>query len=375
MERTTVSLGGYSLYIAHLLCLALVPMIFVANRESRILLGPITLFFVAGIFATLPAVLLFGSGSRTGYFLQLLANCVLFVVAHRLLSSLTSSRIRLVIGATTTLLLAACVVQVVIDPISSALSGTRFAGIPRPVALFAEPTWVAIFASMLLGCAVAMRLKLCACLLVVLNVAIFTRSGLVIAAAVLVICGISSSKWVRSVSVAIVASGSVLASLFVYRSVTAQYRVAQVSSLDTRQLDIFAVKAANGGSLSVLGSEVLRVFDSARNRVVPTTSNVLSFDLFWKFGLGGLLLFSLWGWLVAWYLPRRAGARFDRFRTVGPWIVLALIPAVMQVNNAFGRPWLWVMEALLLAVISLCSGSDEESISGPEPRQSRFGGR
>ncbi|NCL74002.1 hypothetical protein AIIKEEIJ_06389 [Rhodococcus sp. YH1] len=353
-ERVVIGYGGYSFYFAHILCFIMFPMIVMGTRGARPLFGSVFLLLVVGVAVGMPAVMLFGSGSRTGYFLQLFANGALFLLAYGLFCSLSSSQLRTVVRVVTVALALGCLIQVALFPARSASMGVRLFGLPRPVLLFNEPTWVALFSVLILAGAVAMGLRWCSVLLAALVLAIFTRSALVIAVSLALVSIPALRRWAKPAALALVAGFSVFSGLFVYRSVSAGQRVRQITSLDTRQLDIFAIRLANGGDFSPFGSEFVKVFDVVRNRVVPTTSNVLSFDFYWKFGVGGLVFFLVWAWMVSWYLPRRVGAGFGVPTVWGPWVALALLPGVMQFNNAFGRPWLWVLIAFLLATIRLC---------------------
>ncbi|WP_418345006.1 hypothetical protein [Rhodococcus pyridinivorans] len=346
----TIDVAEYSLYVSHVLGLILAPVLILGMvRYSKYVSMGLWLIALA-VVIVLPTSLLFGPSGRFNYVPQLTSNVILFLLAVILFSSLTRSQFCALVRVSIWALVLASILQIVFFPSASG-SKERVAGITRPVIFFLESTWLAIVAAMLFAAALTLGLKWHALLISTLIFVVFTRSALAIAVAVILVC-IPLVWRSRGLTVAIIAMIWTFAVWFVYSAFTATSRVKAVSSLDTRQLDIFAVKAANGGAIPWTGSRQLVVYDSFRDRMIPNTSNVLAFDLYWKFGIAGLVLLAFWAWLWCWYLPRISGASITIPSTLPAWVCLALLPAVMQLNNGFGRPWMWVMSALLVVAIA-----------------------
>lgn len=353
-ERMTISVGGFSFYFSHMIMVVLLPFVAVSLAPIGRVFRLLGIFGLVSLVSFVPAVVVYGYEGRLGSVLQIIANISLMLTVVSVGSSMGIASMRRAVSSVTYLFALICIVQIVVFPSRSSASGERFLGFIRPVAFFTEPTWVALFAALLMAAALSLRLKLPTLLLGLIVLVVFTRSALIVVVACIVVAAFSwGSK--KTVVVGMVAFTSVFSARFVVGAVQAKHRVEQTTSLDTRQLDIFAVKSANGGSLSWWGSEVLRVYDPVRSRLVPSTSNVLSFDLFWKLGIAGLIVLAVWCILIAWVLPRVSGASLKAKATVPAWIALALMPAVMQLNNAFGRPWLWALCGLLLCVINVCA--------------------
>lgn len=357
-ERLTLDVAGYSLYASHVFAFLLLPVYLLSMARLAAYTSAMAFLVAISLLGAAPSIIIYGTVNRLSYLLQLSANVVLFLVALGVFFALDSVALRRLVGLATVLIAIGAVFQVVIFPERSAHSGERFAALLRPVLLFSEPTWFAIFSAMLFAAALTLRMRWCAWIIAPLVIVVFTRSALVLIAAAILL-GIPAIRGSKVVVLSIVSLCSGFAAWFAYSAFISNERVTAVSSLDTRKLDIFAVTAANGGALSWTGSRVVQVYDTFRNRLIPATSNVLSFDLYWKFGLGGLIVLGVWSWLVAWYLPRKAGASLSMISTLPGWVCLALLPAVMQLNNAFGRPWLWVMAALLLASIKMAVRESE----------------
>ncbi|MBX4171850.1 hypothetical protein K3M35_25005 [Rhodococcus sp. DMU2021] len=352
LDRLTIDAVGYSLYVSHVVGLFLAPVILLGLARYSRYISLVALLIATCFLAVIPAIAMFGAPGRVSYLPQIVSNVTLLLISVILLSSLRVSQLRRVVKGSVWVVIVGSVVQVLILPAASQNSGERVAGLLRPVLFFAEATWLAMFAAMLFAAALTLGLNGYALLLAPLIVVIFTRSALAILIAVVLVC-IPAVRRSRIAILLIIGFCWTFAFWFVYRALSSVDRVKAVSSLDTRQLDILAVKNANGGSLSWTGSPILSVYDPLRARVIPGTSNVLAFDLFWKFGLAGLILLGIWAWTWCWLLPRRAGARFGTPSILPAWVCLAVLPAVVQLNNAFGRPWLWVLAGLLLVSISV----------------------
>nr|WP_141216300.1 hypothetical protein [Rhodococcus sp. 06-621-2] len=331
-------------------------------RYQRALFSSLMLV-CAFVIAAIPPVVLYGPVGRIGPIFQGMANIALFLTVLSLLCSLDRRGISLLVNLSVRILFLICLVQVVFFGGRSAASGERFLGLIRPVGLFTEPTWVAMFAALLFSSCLCLRLRTSAWLSGLLVLIIFTRSALIVGVSALVVTlfVFATSRFFVGV---LVAGCSSFSAIFVVRALQSDDRIASASSsLDTRQLDIYAVKIANGGYLSEWGSAVLRVFDPVRGRLVPGTSNVMYFDLYWKFGLLGSLVFAVWAFFFCWFLPRRYGASFKDPQALPVFVSMMLLPAVLQLNNAFGRPWLWVSFALLVSVIRVACDSGFEARS------------
>jgi hypothetical protein len=360
-ERVQVDVGSYSLNIAHVIGIALLPIFFWQQADVRAVRSAMLWFLVFVSVVALPALIVNPAAARLSYLLQICLNGYTLVITFALLKHLDLRAMRQVVRWSTAMLVAIAALQVALAPELSASEGQRIAGLVRPIALFEESTWLAIVAALLFCVALALRTRVTALVLLALVVAIFTRSAAVLAAGaiVLLIPGLQSRPWVRT---ALVLGPMAFALWFSLSAILTDSETSgDTTSLQSRASDISIVRLANDDQLLPWGGRVLEVYDFDRSRALPSTSNVLPFDLLWKFGVGGILVFAGWCLVVMRILPKRSGGSWSIARAAPLMFGMAMVPVVVQLNNAFGRAWMWVLLALMMAALSFCAPNHKKA--------------
>lgn len=135
------------------------------------------------------------------------------------------------------------------------------------------------------------------------------------------------------------------------------------SSIDSRILDEHAILARQTGAQILVGADSIHVFDASRNRRIPATSNNVAVDFFRKQGVFGIAVLTLVATLAIWIWPAalRIASR--------PWAQPPMLMAVGLVlvwsvtNNAWLRPWTWVLYGVAIGLARTTSSARE---SGPK---------
>lgn len=310
------------------------------------------LFAFVSVVAITPTFFAFGIAGRFTLVLDLLANISLWLVTFALLRTAGTSWLR-GFSRLCWLMIIGSVLQAGLRPIAVVSDSTRIAGIPRPLFTFSEPTWLGITSALLIAVLLTTRrtrglLTALACL----NILIFTRSALVLLFAAVYLV-LRRGRAVVDSAILVLAT-SIGATYFTVSALLSPLDLRYVgTSLDSRLGDITAVRLANNNQLLPFGGANLSVFDPSRSRWVPTTSNNVIFDLLWKFGIGGLIVFVLWTWLLVSGFPRIVEAKLSDFLRLPAGVALLLLPAVAEINNMFRNPWIWTLSAALLAAVGI----------------------
>jgi hypothetical protein len=370
LERLPFSSATWVSKIGNFIALPLLPMIFSTDLKVIKLRGFAIWFGMLALLATLPSMVLLGSAIRLSIPRTLITNLATLLVTFALLRSMSPRSLRTTVRTVAGVLFVAAAVQAVLYPQALAAGGSRIAGFARPVLTFTEPTWLGIAGSLLFCAALQYRLKTLRYALGLLELVIFTRAAVAISiAGILAASRLARTKWFIP---AVIGVGTVGSTYFTFRAMTEGSLAQYGSSLTTRESDILIVRVANLDNFFPLGGRQLSIFDPTRSRYVPTTSNNVVFDLWWKFGLAGLFILALW-LIFLWYqLPRVAGIRTSRFVLTPAGAGLALLPAGAQFDNMFNRAWLWTLTALLLAVVCQEKAPDwpvQAELSPPSSRQ------
>ncbi|ADX74171.1 hypothetical protein Asphe3_30610 [Pseudarthrobacter phenanthrenivorans Sphe3] len=363
IQKFPVPLGGANVYLPHLVAVVLFPIFFYGERIVGKVRNVLLFFAISAIVAALPSLTLELWDVRLSLILQILLNVFTFIVSFALFRQLTIRDLeQLIIGSSLVLVLAAGA-QLVIAPGVNPRTETTF-GLAHPILLFNEETWLALFAALLAVCAYGIGARKAGHLLSLMVIFIGTRSAMIVVAVsvAMTVQGLATRKWVRFLCAS---SPIAFALWFVFDSVFATTGRVYNDTLDTRAADISAVRQANNDDFLPFGGEVVSVFDFSRSRLVPATSNVQSFELFWKFGLGGLAIVALFAALVSVILPRLALSSSSKGGWP-VWLPLMVWPAMLQFNNAFGFPWMWVMLALCIAVLAVEAREEISNASTPQ---------
>ncbi|MBA4022767.1 MAG: hypothetical protein C0482_10435 [Gordonia sp.] len=371
-ERSTIAVGDFSLYPGQLLAFVLAPLVIAGNMIKSSVFVRVAIFALVAACLLFPSVLFLpGQDARMKLIAQLAANCIVMLIVFGLLQALSYRQLQKLVTVLAVIISIGVAIQVVFFSSMLVNSGERFLGLPRPMLLFSEPTWLATFVALLFAAALSLRQRNVAIVLGLLLLAVFTRGALALALVALAVSvpALARLPWARA---AVAAVPLAFGFWFFWSAVTGPEPRVQGSSLDSRAFDSWVVRLANDDNFMPWGGTTLSYQIPGVWRGTPETSNVVGFDLFWKFGIGGLVVFVLWWWLIAGSLPRiLASVRPPDVRVWPAWITLMVLPATMQFNNSFGRPWVWAMIALLLAIIGRLSVSpDPEKI----PTRSRPGG-
>ncbi|WP_158505819.1 hypothetical protein [Pseudarthrobacter enclensis] len=316
----------------------------------------------------LPSMTLTSPDVRLSFLLQIVLNAFTMVVALSVFRQLPLSALRRLTVVVSWTLLTASLVQLVLVPGLNPRGETTF-GLPHPILFFNEETWLAMFASLLCAASLGVGARRTGLFLAILVFFIGTRSAMIVCGCAMLMSfeSIAERKWIRVLCIAVPAAFS---AWFVFDAVFATGDRIYNDSLDTRTGDISAVRQANNDHFLPFGGDVLSVFDFSRSRQVPSTSNVQGFELYWKFGLGGLLIVATFAFLVAWLLPKTVLK--DPSVPVWPiWVSLMIWPAMLQFNNAFGFSWMWILLALCLACMGTLN-SENGGSGGLRSRMSSF---
>lgn len=372
LERLSLSFQGYNFSTGQVLALVALPSAITAEAARvRRQLGSFLAIFVA---LTVPALIAFGPGGRLVVSLQLALNLGECYVVYALGRQCSGRQLRRIVDVVATLLLLGSIVQVTLFPglAADAAGGTqhRFYGLARPIIAFQEPTWLGVYAALVLVAGLMVRARSAVVITFGLSLAVFTRAAMATVLATMWVAWRSTASRFRHV-VVIAAVVWAYAVSFVYGALTVSSKTSDLTSLDSRRLDILAVRFANPTGLWVFGAPNLSIFDATRSRTIPRTSNVLFFDLYWKFGIFGILAFAVIAWFLVFALPRAAG--LGRVAQLTPFVVMtfALLPAVMIFDNCFGRAWFWAAYGLLLACTAQLVRRQEvrdDGDLGPDPR-------
>lgn len=360
LERFPLSLAGARIYLPHLVAIAVFP-IFLSNDRFVSSVRTALLGFIAVVMVvTLPSMALPWPEVRVAFILQLFLNIFTMTVSFAVFRQLSKpSLTRLVLVCSMTLF-SSSVIQLVLNPGLNARTETTM-GLPHPILFFYEETWLALFASLLSVAAFGLGAHKTGIILTVLIYFIGTRSAMIVCSCsiAMLFSVVSQNRWLRFVCMMAPIAFSIW---FLVDSVWGVSERIYNDSLDTRAGDIAVVRQANNDAFWPFGGQVLSVFDSSRARLVPSTSNVLGFELFWKFGLGGLIVLVVFWVLIGHTVPRLAS--LDWQTRAWPILVpLTVWPAMLQFNNAFGYPWMWVMLALCLSVLTVSNPSSDVRLS------------
>ncbi|WP_372727407.1 hypothetical protein [Nocardioides sp.] len=375
LERATLQVGSVDLYWGQLIALALFPMAFSGRVEVHIYRRYYVIFAVAALFFLTPSLVALPFPEvRLKLILQLQVNAFIALVSFSLFTRLTAASLRGVFSALTWALVLGSAIQIIWFSHELESAGARLFDLPRPFALFIEPAWMATMAALLLGGALALRQRGVAMMLFILIAIIFTRGALIIA-----LCAVIAHFWrgrrLRLVGPLMVAGATGLGLWFFYVAMTGERPTRNDTSLDSRASDSWVIRAANDGDFLPWGGAELYFRVVGYWRPLPEASNVAGLEWIWKFGAGGLMVLALWTFFVSWRVPKAlaiqaagsaSGARRTPLEAFPAWLALAALPPTLQFNNAFGRPWMWVTVALLLAVMYRVVSGDTARTRGSE---------
>lgn len=309
-----------------------------------------TIFAFVGLLAIIPTFFAFGVSGRISLAIDILANVWLWLSTFALLRQASTSWL-IYLQRLGWLVALGGLVQAAVHPIVIISDNSRFLGLPRPLFTFSEPTWLGVACALLI--AVFLTVRSSNWLLIILlcvDLFVFTRSALLITL-VAIYVALRQGK-ARADAFVLVLSVAVAATYFTVSALLAPLNVRYVgTSLQTRLGDITAVRLANGNSLLPFGGANLSIYDPTRSRTIPTTSNNVVFDLLWKFGLGGILLFVIWIVLLGVGFPRILGARASVSFRFPAGAALLVLPFIGEINNMFREPWVWCLMAVLLVAL------------------------
>ncbi len=349
--RADISIGIGSIYPAHVIAFALLPLAFwrartVSGARKAVLLG-----VTISIFATVSSLSMPEPAARYRVLAQIVINAFTMLVMISLLSHLSRKALKQLVGFLCWLLFTAALAQAFLLPLWNA-RGTTTLGIPRPVLFFNEEGYVGLFAAFLFCAALALNIRFPAILAATLVVLADNRGAFIIAiaGALLTIPRIQSRRWLRNIVFVI----PVLFSLLFVISALLDWSlpILNENSGLTRQQDTQAILRYNDYALFPWGGEVLNVFDDSRSRQIRDSINVWLIDLIWKFGLGGLGVFITWTWVFVSGIPKRiAPLQIGNAYWVSLGALFGLM-ADLQLNNPSGFSWMWVMLGLLYAIMS-----------------------
>ncbi len=363
-DKVQLAVGPFSLRPAQLIGLLVLA---VAGYRGWLPAGPLRLALLGSAAAwciALPSIVTFGI-ERASIPLQLAINLLLLAGTITIARRCSAEQLRRAITAGALLLAAIAVVLLVTtSPTESQLS-SRLLGIPRPRGWFTEPTWLAILTAGLVAIVLQLRMYRAALLLTAGGLLLFTRTAVAAIAVAWLTVAVRRRALPASVVLIVLAVLWALAAwqLIGWLGATS---FDGSSSLATRGSDIAATRAANGGTFLPFGGAELTIFDPIRDRTLPATSAVLPFDLLWKLGVGGLLTLALLAWVFLRGIPALCGQPLRTFATTpaGSFVVLAL--PITCLNNALGRPFLWVLLGLIAAAASV--GTEPPPVVSATPR-------
>lgn len=352
VEISSVQTTFGSLYYAQLLS---IPLLLCAPSGDVVVRSTarrsLWLLILFGALAV-PSILAHSPAGRLLPVLQLSINVVVLLATLGVARRLSTGQLRRAVTVSASILGAVAAFQALFMSGGIRGSNARVLGIPRPSVLFQEPTWLALTLALLAAAAAQLQARRTAGGLGLFVVFLWTRAAVLLLGLSLLtrVLPRRRGRWailVVSVVVMIAEVWYVL-SLIATPFVPVQGK----GSLITRIRDVWVVSRANGGDFWPWGGGILRVFDRTRFRDVPQTSNVLPFELIWKFGLGGIAMFAV---LAAFFLAVSGPvATLARGRGVGEPAGAALlaIPIVGAFNNCLGRTWLWTLSAVLIAALA-----------------------
>lgn len=359
LQRFPVAIGGANVYFPHLLAVALFPLVLFSEAIAAKMRAVMFCFAALAVVVVVPSFALPAVDVRTSFLLQILLNSFTLIASFALFRQLRCDELRILVNVCSLLLVGGAGVQLFVAPGMNGRGETTF-GLVHPILYFNEETWLALFASLLSIAAFGLGARRTGFWLSFLVFFIGTRSAMIVCGVALIMSleAVAAYKWFRVVCVA---APVAFATWFVIDAVFATSDRVYNDSLDTRTADISAVRQANNDDFLPFGGEILSVFDFSRSRLVPATSNVQVFELYWKFGIGGLLVAAFFALLIAWVLPR-ASMQGKGVAAWPVWIPLMIWPAMLQFNNAFGFAWMWVLLALCLAVLAARQQSGDDGM-------------
>lgn len=356
VERYSIAIGPANIYLAQIVAIALLPTFFSRERTVERTRKLFLLAVAASTIAALPSLSMSDPGMRIFIPLQYAANTLTLVVALSLFRSVSPQALKAVVRWTTFLFTLAIVAQISLAPEWNT-RGTSTLGIPRPVLLFMEEGWLGTFAAMLMAAAIGLSLPLTSFVLAVIVLLNDNRGSLLIALAGFATAfRFGRGRLGRILIVTTVAT--IATSLVIAAATGTPWLLGNDDTVGTRMQDIQAILAVNNGDLLPWGGETLTFVDTTRSRELAGSSNSWLMELVWKLGFGGIAIFLIFTALMAKIAPGRIATPHDSPGYWAPRLVLMILPAVFQFNNAMGRSWFWVSTALLFAVMALPDRAD-----------------
>jgi hypothetical protein len=368
IESARLPLGSFSLAIGQIFCLVLLFFAVTRGWVLRPLLSRCLAFAALFWLLSLPSIVHFGAG-RAVLPLQFAVNVLCFVVIASAATQLRGRDLdRAISWIVVALAVFAAVGLLFLETSGEPNAEPRLLGIPRMSAFFAEPTWLALMTAGMAVIAIQRRLSRTRVGASALALGLWTRTALI-----LVLTGWLAELG-RSRRVPPIVPLGAVAVFWVFAAFQFTVWVSTtpssssrnvVSTLSQRAWDIAATKEANNGHFFPYGGKELEVFDVYRDREIPTTSNVMPFDLIWKLGLGGAAMMVALCFFFLRAIPTTLRLRLWELALQPAGMIFLLILPVCAFNNAFGRPWLWAV--LGLAYASLVHEFDPTK-SDSEPR-------
>ncbi|MDR1355342.1 MAG: hypothetical protein LBJ43_03655 [Propionibacteriaceae bacterium] len=363
--------GGLSVKVVYFVVAPVAVLLLVGMKRSvdqNIIceLRNIVWFALIVVLAATPALLVGPSFRRLAPLLALIVHAAVFWVAYAIFDRLSHKNIRLLVGLVGWGLLALIAAETLV----TLLSGGRisFSGDwTRPELLTEEYTWLALVLALVACAALTLRIWPLAVTLGVVVALLDTRSAMILylVGAVWVLREIVVGKLLKVLAgnkfLANITSDKVLRivpqllswGLALWFTITWMFKIGRNvdSTIGTRVRDIADVREANSSLLMLIGGDVDTViYNPARWRTIPRTSNVQLFEMLWKFGLGGVVIIAAWCVFILWRTPYGSILRANTAPTPAQAALLAL-PAMAQFNNVTGMVWSWVLVALLLVVL------------------------
>jgi hypothetical protein len=304
--------------------------------------------------------------SRLKFVGQLTMNSLVFAVAISLLVSAGAQGVRSVTRVTLGVLTIAVALQVAIAPQLNN-RGTSTLGIPRPVLAFFEEGWLGLYSALLLLACIGLRIWASAGLAFALVLLSDNRGALIIAVVALVLATpqVRDRNWIRWIPLLLVIAFA--ASFVVWVMSGAEvFLFRGDNTLLTRKSDFEATLSANPAGLFPWGGEQIDVYDAARARQLPATSNVLTVELVWKYGIGGLVIMGTYlAYFTVLAVPIRSVLR-KKSREFAVFAGVASSLVLLNFNNALGRSWYWAELALVASTVWVSFGSPTAGDESPE---------
>jgi hypothetical protein len=352
IESARIPLGSFSLAIGQVFCLVLLFFAVTRGWVLRVLLSRCLVFGALFCLLALPSIVHFGV-DRAVLPLQFLVNVLCFVVIASAATRLRGPDLDRAISSIVVLLVIFAAFGLLFLEVSGEVNTEpRLLGIPRMSAFFTEPTWLAIMTAGLACIAIQRRLHKTRAGASALVLGLWTRAALVLGIGGWLAELGRTRRVPRLVPLAAVAVFWAFATyqfaVWVTTTPSSNSR-AVVSTLSQRAWDIAATKEANNGQFFPYGGKELEVFDVYRDREIPSTSNVLPFDLVWKLGLGGAAMMVALCFFFLGTIPTTLRLRLWEFVLQPAAMVFLMILPVCVFNNGFGRPWLWAVFGLAYA--------------------------